>query len=105
MSETMMGSKSNRADIVVIGAGVIGASIAFHLAKKNAGRILVFEKAHVASGATGRSSALIRMHYTFAPEVQLALKSLEIFQNWKDIVGEPGEFRKVGYTRLVPRQE
>src|ERR1051326_1346686 len=85
------------ADIIIVGAGIIGASIAFHLAKRRPGRILVLEKEHIAKGGTGRSSALIRMHYCFPAEVQLAVKSLEIFENWKEIVGEPGEFRRTGF--------
>ena len=45
-----------RADIVILGAGVMGASIAFHLAKRNAGRIVVIDKDHVGRGGSGRSS-------------------------------------------------
>ena len=89
------------ADFIILGAGVMGASIAFHLARRNAGRIVVLDKDHAGSGGSGRSSALVRMHYTFPPEVQLALISLKIFQHWRDIVGEPGEFRKTGFVRIV----
>jgi sarcosine oxidase subunit beta len=89
------------ADFIILGAGVMGASIAFHLARRNAGRIAVLDKNHAASGGSGRSSALVRMHYSFPPEVQLALISLKIFQHWRDIVGEPGEFRKTGFVRIV----
>jgi len=71
------------ADIVVLGAGVMGASIAFQLAKRKAGKIVVLEKDHVWRGGSGRSSALIRMHYSYPPEVQLAVLSLKMFQNWK----------------------
>ena len=49
------------ADFVILGAGVMGASIAFHLARRKAGRILVLDKDHVGSGGSGRSSALIRL--------------------------------------------
>jgi len=93
------------ADIIILGAGVMGASIAFHLAQRRAGRILVIDKEHVGRGGSGRSSALIRMHYSFPPEVQLAVESLRIFQNWKDIVGEPGDFRKTGFVRIVAPTE
>ena len=89
------------ADFIVLGAGVMGASIAFHLARRNAGRIAVLDKDHAGSGGSGRSSALVRMHYSFPPEVQLALVSLKIFQHWRDIVGVPGEFRKTGFVRIV----
>lgn len=93
------------ADIVILGAGVMGASIAFHLAKRKAGRIVVIEKDLVGRGASGRSSALVRMHYSFPPEVQLALISLRMFQNWQEIVGQPGDFRKTGFVRIVHPNE
>jgi len=89
------------ADIVILGAGVMGASIAFHLARRNAGKIVVVDKGHVAQGGSGRSSALIRMHYSYPPEVQLAVVSLRMFERWQDIVGEPGDFRKTGFVRIV----
>jgi len=95
----------NTADIVILGAGVMGASIAFHLAQRRAGRIVVLEKDHVGSGGSGRSSALIRMHYSFPPEVQLALISLKMFQHWREIVGEEGAFRKTGFVRIVHPNE
>src|SRR5215472_16109670 len=104
-NQSMATFNGNTADVLIVGAGVIGTSVAFHLAKRRAGRIVVVEREHTAKGGSGRSSALIRMHYSFPPEVQLAVKSLEIFENWKEIVGEPGEFRKTGFVRLVPHNE
>lgn len=93
------------ADFVVIGAGVIGASIAYHLAEKKAGRVLVLEKKTVASAASGRSSALVRMHYTVREEVLLAVKSLEYFTRWTERLGRPTHFRKTGFVRVVPADE
>ncbi len=61
-----MNASNSSADIVIVGAGIMGASIGFHLAKMRAGRIIVVEKNHVANGGTGRSSALIRMLSTFS---------------------------------------
>ena len=94
-------ARTATADIVILGAGVIGASIAFHLAKRNAGKIVVIDKGHVGQGGSGRSSALIRMHYSYPPEVQLALVSLHMFENWAEVVGEEGDFRKTGFVRIV----
>jgi len=93
------------ADIIILGAGVMGASIAFHLAKRQPGSIVVIDKDHVGRGGSGRSSALIRMHYSYPPEVQLALISLRIFENWREVVGEPGDFRKTGFVRIVHPHE
>lgn len=93
------------ADIVIVGAGVMGASIAFQLAGRKSGNIVVVEKEHVGRGGSGRSSALIRMHYSYPPEVQLAVISLHMFQHWQEIVGEPGDFRKTGFVRIVHPHE
>lgn len=93
------------ADIVIVGAGVMGTSIAFHLARRGAGKIAVIEKDHVGRGGSGRSSALIRMHYSYPPEVQLAVVSRHTFQHWREIVGEPGDFRKTGFIRIVHPHE
>jgi sarcosine oxidase subunit beta len=101
----MNGNGTKTADYLIIGAGIMGASIAFHLAQRKAGKVALIEKDRAAQGASGRSSGLVRMHYCFPPEVQLAVKSLEFFENWKQLVGEPGEFRKTGFVRLVPAQE
>ena len=78
---------------MIVGAGVTGCSIAMQLAMRKAGRILVLEKSEVGFGGSGRSSALVRMHYSFPGEVQLAVKSLEIFKRWPEVVGRPGDFR------------
>ena len=93
------------ADIVIIGAGVMGASIAFHLAQRKAGRILVIDRDHVGRGGSGRSSALIRMHYSFPAEVRLALVSLRMFERWGELVGEATLFQKTGFVRIVHPNE
>jgi len=93
------------ADFVILGAGVMGTSIAFQLAKRKAGRIVIIDKDHVGRGGSGRSSALIRMHYSFPPEVEMALVSLRIFQNWREVVGAPGDFRQTGFVRIVHPNE
>jgi sarcosine oxidase, subunit beta len=93
------------ADIVILGAGVMGASIAFHLAQRKAGRIVVIDKDHVGRGGSGRSSALIRMHYSFRAEVQLALISLRMFEHWGELVGEATLFQKTGFVRIVHPSE
>ena len=51
------------ANVVVIGGGVNGTSIAMHLARMGAGKVLLLEKGHLAGGASGRSGAMVREHY------------------------------------------
>ena len=90
------------ADVIVVGAGVQGASLAFHLARRGAG-VLVLERQTIAAGATGRSSGFVRMHYDLESESRLAWASFPYFQAWSDLVGE-GDcgFVRTGYLQLVP---
>jgi glycine/D-amino acid oxidase-like deaminating enzyme len=89
------------ADVVVIGGGVNGASTAFHLAKRGV-QVTLLERTTLAAGATGKSGALVRMHYTNPYDAALAQQSLPYFQHWPDVVGpgDPG-YRQVGVVRLV----
>jgi glycine/D-amino acid oxidase-like deaminating enzyme len=89
------------ADVIVIGAGVAGASTAFHLSRLGAGDVLVVDRATAGSGMSSRSSAMIRMHYTFRPEVELAVRSDRMFGSWTELTGRPAFVRRTGFARLV----
>ena len=90
------------ADVVVIGGGVIGASTAFQLATLGVKRVVLCERHFPAAGASGKSGALVRMHYTNEPQARLAHASLPYFSNWNELVGR-GDcgFLKTGMARLV----
>ncbi len=90
------------ADVLIIGAGVHGASLAFHLARRGV-RVVVLERHFVAAGATGRSSGLVRMHYDLRLEAELVWASYPYFRHWDDLVGA-GDcgFVRTGFLRLVP---
>ena len=62
---------ANNYDAIIIGAGVHGASLAFHLARRGV-KVVLLEKKFVAAGATGRSSGLVRMHYDVKEDCELA---------------------------------
>lgn len=93
------------ADVVIIGAGVTGASIAFNLAKRGVTNVVVLEKNFVASGATGKSAACIRQHYSTEVTARMVLRSLEVFENFADVVGGSAGFIKTGYLMGVPESD
>ena len=95
-----MPEEAPKAKVVIVGAGVVGCSIAFHLARAGAD-VQVFDKGGICAGMSARSGALIRMHYTFKPEAELALKSLGYFENWGDVVGGSCGFVRTGFTVIV----
>lgn len=88
-------------DAIVIGGGVMGASIAFHLARAGAGRVALVEARTLCAGNTRKSGAIVRMHYSNDPEARLALASLAYFQNWGEMVGGACGFQPTGFALLV----
>ena len=90
------------AGAVIIGGGITGMSTALQLAKRGVKDIVVLERRHLGSGATGKSGALVRCHYANLPEAQLTQESLRVFCNWDDEVGSgsPG-FTPSGFLQVV----
>ena len=88
------------ADVVVIGGGVIGTSIAMHLGRMGAGRVLLVEKGHLAGGASGRSGAMVREHYLHPVLVKMAMEASDIFHNFGDAVGGDARFTQTGRLLL-----
>lgn len=82
-----------RVDIVVVGAGIHGASLAYNLLAKGAGRVLIIDKANVGSGATGRSASFIRHHYSNEICVRIVKESLRIVRGFEDEVGAHVDFQ------------
>jgi sarcosine oxidase subunit beta len=94
------------AEVVIIGGGVIGLSTAFQLTKRGVRDVVVLEKGHLGSGASGKSGALVRAHYTNVPEARLTHESLKIFKNWGDVIGHgsPG-YTETGFVRVVAPED
>jgi sarcosine oxidase subunit beta len=90
------------AEVIIVGAGVQGASLAFHLAGRGV-RVLVLERETVAAGATGRSSGFVRMHYDLASDAKLAWASFPYFEDWAGMVGH-GDcgFVRTGFLQIMP---
>jgi sarcosine oxidase subunit beta len=89
------------ADFVIVGGGSVGSSIAYHLARKRAGSVVLFEKEGIASGSTGRAAGLISQQWEDDFHLQLAKESVEFFE-WVDREGRFGlRFRQTGYLHLL----
>lgn len=88
------------ADVVVIGGGVHGTSVTHALAARGV-RVVLVEQGAVASGASGASSALVRMHYTNEWDARLAWASFPVFRHWEELMGGPPVFTRTGFLSLV----
>lgn len=89
------------AGAIIIGGGIMGASIAFALAHRGLRDVLVLEKRTVASGASGKTGALLRQHYSNRPEATLAHLSHETFRNWGEIIGGSCGYVECGLIATV----
>ena len=87
-------------DAIVIGAGVMGASIAYNLSQRGL-KVLILERRSIAVGATGASSGLVRMHYDIEVDSALAWESFHFFRNWRERIGGECGFKKTGFLQIV----
>jgi len=90
------------ADYIVIGGGVIGCSVAFHLARLGAGRVVLLERRDICSGGTAKSCAIVRTHYSIETNLNHAVESLKVFSHFADLVGGDAGWRRTGYLILGP---
>ncbi len=92
-------------DAIVVGAGVVGASTAFHLAKLGGLKVCVVERGGVCTGGTAKSCAIVRSHYSVPTNTALTLKSIEMFghfQEWLEDDEAVSGFVNSGYIIVAP---
>jgi len=87
---------SGTADILIIGGGVMGTSIAYHLARQGGNRVTLLERQALCSGTTGHSGAIVRQHYSNDFTIRMAKESLHIFQHFKELIGGESGFTTTG---------
>ena len=88
-------------DVIVVGAGIIGASTAFYLKKQGVSKVLLLEKNQTASGGTGKSAAIVRSYYSIPVMARLGKEAVKLFHNLKEEIGTDGGFNPTGFTVLV----
>lgn len=92
---------AERADVVVVGGGIMGLSIAFNLARAGAGRVVVLEQSYLCSGASGRNGGGVRAQFSSETNVRLMQESLRICSEFASEMKINVWFRQGGYLFLV----
>src|SRR4030088_2064603 len=86
------------ADVVIIGSGIVGSSVAYHLAQAGCTNVLVLEReAHQGKGSTGKSMGGVRAQFSTPVNIQMSRYSIEFFSRFDEIVGHPADYRAHGY--------
>ncbi len=97
----------NSAEVVIIGGGISGCSIAYNLAKKGVKNIVVLEKNYICSGSTGRCGAGVRMQWGTEMNCKIAKKSIEFFENANEILeyDRDVDFKQSGYLLVADTEK
>ena len=93
------------ADVVIVGAGIMGVSTAYHLARLGAGRVVVLERDTVCSGSTALASGGIRHQYANRLGVELTTHSIVTYERFREEFGVDPNFRQHGYLILIATEE
>jgi sarcosine oxidase subunit beta len=93
---------SRKTDVLIIGAGIMGASCAFRLSERGLTVTVLEAQTSPAMGSTGRSAAGVRVQYTEEVNTRLSWESIQEYQQFQDLYGEDAGYRPIGYLFLVP---
>jgi sarcosine oxidase subunit beta len=89
------------AEIVVVGGGAIGASIAYHLARRGMRDVVLLERATMGAGSTSKAAGGIRVQFATRVEIELSLRSIAFFERFEAEMGVPCDYRQEGYLFLL----
>ena len=92
-------------EVIIIGAGVIGCSIAYHLARMGCHDVTVLEKNFIGSGSTERGAGGIRQQFSTEANIRLSVESLRFFERFEEETCHPADFRQNGYLMLATAEE
>jgi sarcosine oxidase, subunit beta len=90
------------ADVVIVGGGVMGCSLAYHLAARKVDVVLL-ERDRLGSGSTARNAGGVRQQFSSEVNVRIGTRSVAMLKAFEDEVGVPADFRQVGYLMLLTR--
>jgi len=93
------------AEIIIIGGGVVGCSIAYHLAKNGCHDVIIIERNTIGSGSTDKCTGGIRQQFSSDINIKLSIESLNFFEHFQEETGYPADFRQNGYLILATSED
>lgn len=92
------------ADVVIVGGGIVGSSIAYHLTEAGCRNVLILEReAHQGKGSTGKSMGGVRAQFTTPVNIQMSLYSIPFYAAFDERLGHPAGYRPQGYLFVATK--
>src|SRR5205085_1985301 len=95
------GRMRSTAEVVIVGGGVVGASVAFHLAERGMTDVVVIDRSALGSGSTGRSAGGVRQQFSTALNCQMSILSVAKLRTFHETTGGDAGFVQTGYLFLL----
>lgn len=95
----------NSADVVIIGAGIVGSSIAWHLTEAGCRNIVMLEReTHQGKGSTGKSMGGVRAQFSTPINIRMSMYSIPFFRDFEERTGHPSGYRPQGYLFVATKE-
>jgi len=92
------------ADVVIVGGGIVGASVAWHLTEAGCRKVLIVEReSHQGKGSTGKSMGGVRAQFATRPNIQMSLHSIPFYAAFEERLGHPSGYRAQGYLFVASK--
>jgi sarcosine oxidase subunit beta len=92
-------------DVIIIGGGIVGSSIAYHLTEAGCSNVLILEReSYQGKGSTGKSMGGVRAQFSTTESIKMSLYSIPFFSTFEDVLGHPSGYRAQGYLFVATNQ-
>jgi len=94
------------ADVVIIGGGIVGASVAWHVTESGCTNVLIVEReTHQGKGSTGKSMGGVRAQFATTPNIQMSMFSINFYAEFDERLGQPAGYRPQGYLFVATAEK
>ena len=95
----------SRSEVVIVGAGVMGCSLAFHLARLGQRQVVVLDRGEIGRGATLACAGGVRAQFSTEINIRIGMEAKRMLRGFEKETGRPADYREIGYLFLLQTEE